>query len=150
MGEPINYNPYNTPMPYNPPFAPPPPYPPQVPTEPWCGPQRPPKGPFGKLANDGYLINYNGLSSQTADVIVDNVNRTIKVNVVPYILYGSWVYEQKQAARTWQIEHNLFGYPNITVIDDSGEVVWADIKYLDKQRIQIDFSEPVAGRALLG
>lgn len=81
MSNPINYNPYNTPLPYNPPFVPPEPFPPPKATQPYCGPQRPPKGPYGKFTNDGFLINYNGLASDTAEVIIDNANRYIKVNV---------------------------------------------------------------------
>lgn len=84
----INYNPYNTPYPYNPHMAPPPPFPPLIvsETQPWTGPQEPPKGPYGKLSNDGFLINYVGLTSDSAEVIVDNKNRYIKVNAFPWKL----------------------------------------------------------------
>lgn len=75
----VNYNPYNTPYPFNPDTSPPRPHHIVV-TDPWAGPQQPPKGPYGKLSNDGFLINYIGLTSETAEVIVDNVNRYIKVN----------------------------------------------------------------------
>ena len=79
----VGYTPQNIPVPpyyVNPPVRPDgcvPPCPP-MPVPPV--PPAPHFGPGGKFPTDGFLINYNGVTSDTAGVIVDNRNRTIRVD----------------------------------------------------------------------
>lgn len=145
----INRNPYNTPQSYNPEFVSTVPVRHVVPSEPYIGPQQPPKGPYGKLSNDGFLINYDGLTSDTAEVIIDNANRTIKVNVNVDAIRENPVIEIGSASHIWTIEHNLNRYPIVTVVDMNMVVCLAEIQYLDKNTVQVRFSEPKAGKVIL-
>jgi len=56
---------------------------------------------------------------------------------------------QDPAAAQWIIAHNLGGYPNVVIIDDSGNDVEGDLTYVDENNITIDFLIPVAGCAYL-
>ncbi len=52
-------------------------------------------------------------------------------------------------ATTWALNHNLNQYPSVTVIDSTGETVWADYRYIDGNNIEVYFSAAFSGRAIL-
>jgi hypothetical protein len=49
----------------------------------------------------------------------------------------------------WVITHNLGQFPSVTLLDMSGNVVMAEIQYVDNNQITATFSEPFAGKAYL-
>lgn len=134
----VGQNPYNIPVP---PYYPNPPVPP-------C----PPPGPHGKLPNDGFLINYEGLKTDTAEVIVNNENRTIRVNVDPQGVDSAttFVYSTPHPMSSWEIDHNMNKYPSVMLVDQDNNVIGADIKYINKNKIVVNLSEAICGRAFLG
>lgn len=138
----VGYNPQNVPVP---PYYVNPPMPPA----PHC-PPGPPHGPHGKLPNDGFMLNYEGVKSETSEVIIDNINRTIKVNVNKSGSDNIFEYATHEPLASWQIEHNLNKYPNVTITDWEYNVIGADIKYVNKNKIIVNLSEPICGRAFLG
>ena len=141
----VGYNPQNVPVPpyyVNPPIPPMPPMPP--------GPPMPPDGPHGKLPNDGFMVNYEGLETETAEVVVDNTNRTIKVNVNKNGSDNVFEYATREPLASWQIEHNLGKYPSVMVTDWDYNVIGADIKYINTNKIIVNLTEPICGRAFLG
>lgn len=138
----VGYNPQNVPVPpyyVNPPVPHCPP-----------GPPMPPPGPHGKLPNDGFLVNYEGLESETAEVVVDNTNRTIQVNVNKIGTDNIFEYSTREPLASWQIEHNLNKYPSVMVTDWDYNVIGADIKYVGLNKVIVNLSEPICGRAFLG
>lgn len=61
--------------------------------------------------------------------------------------YLEW--PQLSAQPTWVIPHNLGKFPDVTVIDLNGEELWATVLHLSNNVVQIDFSMPTVGRAIL-
>lgn len=62
---------------------------------------------------------------------------------------GYFALNQISAQPTWIIPHNLGRFPSVQIIDLSGNVVEGDVKHLDANVVQIDFSVAVAGSAYL-
>ena len=161
----VGFNPQNIPVPpyynqphYYPPMPTPPvpgettPVDPQDDTEPGVTPTvppMPPYGPHGKLPNDGFLINYDGIQSDTADVIVDNRNRTIKVDVNKQGVDTTFVYSTPVPMASWEIQHNLNKYPSVTLTDWHGRMILGEVCYVDKNNVVVHLSEPICGRAYL-
>ncbi len=52
-------------------------------------------------------------------------------------------------ASTWIIDHNLNKYPQVTLIDDEGNLFDADILYNSLNQVTVVFSEPTSGKAVL-
>ena len=61
----------------------------------------------------------------------------------------TYIHHQQVAAKTWRVEHDLGGYPSVTVVDSSGRYVIGDVQYIDKNTILISFSASFAGKAYL-
>ena len=61
----------------------------------------------------------------------------------------TYIHHQQVAAKTWRVEHDLGGYPSVTVVDSSGRYVIGDVQYIDKNTILILFSASFAGKAYL-
>lgn len=53
------------------------------------------------------------------------------------------------AATTWIIDHNMGFHPAVTVINDAGDQVEGEIVYNSTNRVTINFSGSVAGKAYL-
>lgn len=135
----VGYNPQNVPVPpyyVNPPACPP------------CPPPIPP-GPHGKFPDDGFLINYEGISSDTADVIVDNRNRTIKVDVNKQGADVNFVYTTPVKMSCWEIDHNLNKFPSVMLCDMDGNVIMGEIRYVNMNKIIVNLSEAICGKAYL-
>jgi hypothetical protein len=52
-------------------------------------------------------------------------------------------------ASTWIIDHNLNKYPQVTLIDDEGNLFEADVFYNSLNQVTVVFSEPTSGKAVL-
>ena len=139
----VGYNPGNIPVP---PFAPIPPAPAPVPVP---IPPAPPYGPQGKIPNPGFIIDYTGLSTDSADVVVNNQARTIAVNIKSDLLNNYFVYQTDQPMSNWDINHGLNKYPNINLVDNTNSAIMGDIHYVDLNHIVVSFTEPICGRAFL-
>lgn len=62
-----------------------------------------------------------------------------------YVLYD----RNSITAATWIIDHNLNKYPQVTLIDDEGNLFEADIFYSSLNQVTVVFSEPTSGKAVL-
>lgn len=62
---------------------------------------------------------------------------------------NTYVFLQMSPESLWDIVHNLYCYPSVTVIDSNGNVCYGDITYLSDRRLQIRFSAPFSGHAFL-
>lgn len=56
---------------------------------------------------------------------------------------------QGVSSSTWDIEHNLGFYPNVTTMDSSGSIAEGEIEHLTKYRLRVTFSAPFSGNAYL-
>lgn len=59
----------------------------------------------------------------------------------------SFVYVQNIASSVWTIAHNFYSYPEITIVDSSGNLVEADILYVNLNVATATFSSAMAGTA---
>jgi hypothetical protein len=62
---------------------------------------------------------------------------------------STYVHTQGTPSSVWRITHNLDRYPSIVVVDEYKDVVSALQKYVDKNIVEITFSEPIIGAAYL-
>lgn len=58
-----------------------------------------------------------------------------------------FTHEQLVAALVWTVQHNLGGFPNITVVDNGGEVLEPGIVYTSDDVITLTFSAAMVGKA---
>lgn len=58
-------------------------------------------------------------------------------------------HSQGVSSDTWEIEHNLGFFPNITTMDSSGAVAEGEIEHLSAYRVRVTFSAPFSGNAYL-
>lgn len=56
---------------------------------------------------------------------------------------------QASTSNTWEINHNLGWYPNVTVVDSAGTVVEGEIEYLSIYGLRLIFSSGFSGNAYL-
>jgi len=62
---------------------------------------------------------------------------------------GIFVYTQTSPSATWVIQHNLGNYLPVTVVDTSGNEMEGTVSYLSLDTIQLDFSAPFSGTAVV-
>lgn len=58
---------------------------------------------------------------------------------------------QDNPSLTWEIQHNLQGYPSVTVVDSTveKEVVEGAVMYIDENTVSVSFTGPTSGEAYL-
>jgi hypothetical protein len=67
----------------------------------------------------------------------------------------SYKHSQSASSTTWTITHNLNFYPNVTVFDSSGttwqqgNIVEGDVVHVSKKVLEVHFSMPINGTAIL-
>lgn len=62
---------------------------------------------------------------------------------------ATYTHTQAAAAVVWTVAHNLARFPSVTVTDHLGEIIAADVKYLDENIVRVTHGAPVAGFAYL-
>jgi hypothetical protein len=60
-----------------------------------------------------------------------------------------FVFEQATVSESWDVIHNLEKYPAVDVVDSGGNVIIAEIKYIDKNRLQVNFGHATSGKAYM-
>lgn len=87
------------------------------------------------------IIQVNVISPQTITVgLTDGTTQTLEV---------AYHHTQSVSSNTWEIEHNLGFYPNITTMDSAGTIVEGELTHLSKYRLRATFSAPISGQAFL-
>jgi hypothetical protein len=61
----------------------------------------------------------------------------------------SYVYTQEISSTTWNITHNLYFFPNVTVVNSTGANIVGDISYTNNTSLTLTFSAAVSGTAYL-
>ena len=102
------------------------------------------------------LKNSNGIYDvvhfeTSADLVITNKDRQFvteqekeQINKVNY-----HVHTQISASSTWEINHNLDKFPSVSIVDSAGSVVIGDVKHIDQNNVQINFTSGFAGKAYL-
>lgn len=62
---------------------------------------------------------------------------------------ATYIHNQDASSDIWNVKHNLNKYPSVTVIDSGDNVVYGDVRYIDKNNLQINFSAAFGGKAYL-
>lgn len=60
-----------------------------------------------------------------------------------------YIHDQPIASAVWTINHNLNGFPNVTVIDSANEIVEGHIVYTSGNTIRLEFTGGFSGKAYL-
>lgn len=62
---------------------------------------------------------------------------------------SNWAYvlDQSIPSDSWIIQHNLGGFPNVTIVDSTGAVLETHLDYVSANQIVATFSGPVSGKA---
>lgn len=80
-------------------------------------------------------------------------NLVIKVSSVTNATTSSgdkhFEHSQALAESIWNINHNMNKYPSVSLVDDTGTVMYAEILHLNNDNVRVTFSEPVIGKAYL-
>jgi hypothetical protein len=61
----------------------------------------------------------------------------------------SYVHTQNTSSTTWNITHNLYFFPNVIVINSTGDKIFGDISYTNNTSLILTFSAAVSGTAYL-
>lgn len=89
---------------------------------------------------------------QKAEIINGKINFN-KLGIVkldelePGIADNYYVHEQNVASEVWNVVHNLRKNPSVTIVDNSGVVVYGRIEYISANELKIYFKYPFAGKA---
>lgn len=99
----------------------------------------------------GDLLTTDGINNTRLPIGVDDQVLTTDSTAGTSLAWAttSAVFTQATPALTWHITHDLKKRPRVTLLDGAGEEVLADISYLDIAHIDVNFSIPFAGEALL-
>lgn len=87
---------------------------------------------------------YTHPETHPADMIVETNDRRFITPLDEEILYTK-VIPEIPSSSTWIIEHNLNKYPSVTIIDSGGNHVFGDINYIDRNTIEIKFTNANSG-----
>jgi hypothetical protein len=92
------------------------------------------------IAGNGIDISSTGIDDGTGDV-------TIAIN--PGSLVKQYIHHQVIPSNVWFIQHEMEGYPEVVLLDESGERLQSDIYYDSSTIIRAVFASEVSGRAAL-
>lgn len=60
-----------------------------------------------------------------------------------------YVHVQNIAVETWNITHDLGGYPAVSIVDSASTVVVGEVSYISTSQIRVNFTAPFSGYAYL-
>jgi hypothetical protein len=61
----------------------------------------------------------------------------------------AYIFTQILPAAVWTINHNLATFPSVTLVDQLGNTIMAQVQYASSNQIVVTFSQPMAGNAFL-
>lgn len=61
----------------------------------------------------------------------------------------NYIHNQNSPSSLWIINHNLFKYPSVTIVNELNEEVYGNIEYLSINSIKITFGNPETGKAFI-
>lgn len=97
-------------------------------------------GPQGKKGDPGEPGEKGDPGEQGLPGVVDYST------VLPMTTY---THEQGAGSTVWTIEHGLGFYPSVSVVDYGNNLVYGEIKYIDKNNLTVEFTVKTSGYAYL-
>ena len=95
------------------------------------------------LATNVVNISTTGPQGPKGDTGSTGANGTNGINA------GNFTFEQQSNSASWSVTHNL-GYRPAVVVQDYGKItIEGELNYIDANRLNITFSEPISGYAYL-
>jgi hypothetical protein len=97
------------------------------------------------------IVESQGISSAGSVAVLGATGQFDK-SVIPGGSSGgssTYVFDQVLPNTTWYIEHDLFLYPSVTVVDSAGNLVMGAIQYISNTEVIINFGSAMAGQAFL-
>lgn len=96
------------------------------------------------------VFQHSGYSIANAKLVT---TQPIGFEVV-IVAYGaraksSFEWSTQSQLLVWAITHNLGRYPQVIITDDNGTQITGQITYIDRNAIEIEFTLPTSGRAIL-
>lgn len=61
----------------------------------------------------------------------------------------TYVHNQVVASKTWEITHNLYKQPSVTIVDSGGNTIVGEVEYTNLNSLVCTFSSPFSGKAYL-
>ena len=108
-------------------------------------PQKPEEGDSGS-EDDTPDISSNKYASHDD---LEELKRTLSEKMDSPDIRNVQIVEQQAPSKSWEVIHNLQGYPTVTVIDNNGYVVYGDINYVSIHKIRVDFTSAFSGKVIL-
>lgn len=69
--------------------------------------------------------------------------------VVVLSVNSRFVFDQAAPTSTWTVNHQLGGFPSVSVVDSANTVVFGMVTYVNESQITIEFSAPFSGKVYL-
>ena len=96
-------------------------------------------------ATTSITVKQTGYNKST--VVNQPVQNTIDISGLKGGGDLSYVHNQTTASAVWNVTHSLIKKPAVTIIDDDGFEIEADIEHLSDNSVTITFSEAITGTA---
>jgi hypothetical protein len=58
-------------------------------------------------------------------------------------------HDQSVASALWTVNHGLFKFPSVTIVDSAGDVVEGEIHHVSIMQLTVSFSAAFAGKAYI-
>lgn len=59
---------------------------------------------------------------------------------------GTYMHTQTTPAAVWTAAHNLGRYPSVSIVDHLGNLMLADVRFVDADTVQIAHAAPTIGK----
>lgn len=98
-----------------------------------------------------YYIDDNAHAIDGAMTSIQQNITEVQNNVTNILVQANpaFVFQQAIPLAVWVINHNLNGYPNVVIIDSSGQLFMGAVQYNTPNRLTVTFSAPFGGAAYL-
>jgi len=109
---------------------------------------------FGHFTIDSYALNNNVATLTLTNLFGNGVLDLDKLYDFAVFTLSSqgaptFVFTQGAAATQWSIQHNLGKFPSVSVINNNNVIINGEVKYIDNNNIQLNFSAGFSGKAYL-
>jgi len=114
---------------------------------------------FGNFKLTSYVVDPSNASYYIADIEFIGGNGVIADDDALYtIIYfdintgiggGTYTFTQAVPLTTWSIQHDLGGYPSVSVVNNNNVLMYGQTTYIDNNNLQINFSAGFSGKAYL-
>lgn len=103
------------------------------------------------VLNDDPDTIYTVKDARIREVSTADSGKVLSVNDDGLINFNKnvFVFEQQEPSVVWTIHHDLNKYPSITILDEDGVVVCAEVKYISNNKVQLFFNTNFSGIAYL-